>query len=59
LQALSALAENPHLSNIEWEKWHVFWVDERVVPISHQDSNYNNAKVSLPLFHDYLCAFSL
>jgi 6-phosphogluconolactonase len=22
----------------------VFWVDERVVPISHQDSNYNNAK---------------
>ncbi|CAK9253945.1 unnamed protein product [Sphagnum jensenii] len=44
VKALSALAENPHLSNIEWEKWHVFWVDERVVPISHQDSNYNNAK---------------
>ncbi len=35
----------------------MFWVDERVVPISHQDSNYNSAKVSLPLFHDYLCVF--
>ncbi|KAK3042084.1 hypothetical protein RJ639_001786 [Escallonia herrerae] len=23
-----------------WSKWHVFWVDERVVPKDHPDSNY-------------------
>lgn len=28
----------------EWDKWHVFWVDERVVPHSDSDSNYKGAK---------------
>lgn len=28
----------------EWEKWHVFWVDERVVPHTDPDSNYKGAK---------------
>lgn len=28
----------------EWEKWHVFWVDERVVPHSDADSNFKGAK---------------
>ncbi|CAH8342448.1 unnamed protein product [Eruca vesicaria subsp. sativa] len=25
---------------MEWSKWHVFWVDERVVPLDDKDSNY-------------------
>lgn len=28
----------------EWDKWHVFWVDERVVPHNHPDSNFLGAK---------------
>lgn len=27
----------------EFEKWHVFWVDERVVPLDHEDSNFKAA----------------
>lgn len=27
-----------------WEKWHIFWVDERVVPHSDPDSNFKGAK---------------
>jgi hypothetical protein len=35
--------EPPYVDSIEWAKWHVFWVDERVVPKDHQDSNYKLA----------------
>lgn len=28
---------------MDWSKWHVFWVDERVVPKNHEDSNYKLA----------------
>ncbi|KAI9384176.1 hypothetical protein POPTR_012G020100v4 [Populus trichocarpa] len=28
---------------IDWSKWHVFWVDERLVPKDHPDSNYKLA----------------
>jgi hypothetical protein len=28
---------------VDWSKWHVFWVDERVVPKDHEDSNYKLA----------------
>lgn len=34
------LVDLPHLSSVDWAKWHVFWVDERVVPKDHPDSNY-------------------
>ncbi|KAI5397956.1 hypothetical protein KIW84_063679, partial [Lathyrus oleraceus] len=34
------LLEPPYVDSIEWGKWHVFWVDERVVPKDHEDSNY-------------------
>lgn len=37
------LVESPHVDNIEWSRWHVFWVDERVVPKSHEESNYKLA----------------
>lgn len=28
---------------IKWSLWHIFWVDERVVPKDHPDSNYKLA----------------
>ncbi|CCJ29352.1 unnamed protein product [Pneumocystis jirovecii] len=35
------LGENiTNLIDINWEKWEIFFADERVVPLSHQDSNY-------------------
>ena len=37
------LTEPPYLNSIEWSKWHVFFVDERVVPKDHVDSNYKLA----------------
>ena len=26
--------------SIQWDKWHVFFADERIVPLDHEDSNY-------------------
>ncbi|KAF0924375.1 hypothetical protein E2562_010051 [Oryza meyeriana var. granulata] len=43
IKALRKLAEPPYLDSVEWSKWHVFWVDERVVPKDHEDSNYKLA----------------
>ncbi|XP_010525567.1 PREDICTED: probable 6-phosphogluconolactonase 5, chloroplastic [Tarenaya hassleriana] len=40
---LRKLAEPPYIDSIDWSKWHVFWVDERVVPKHHVDSNYKLA----------------
>lgn len=37
------LTESPYLESVDWAKWHVFWVDERVVPKDHEDSNYKLA----------------
>ncbi|XP_028777893.1 probable 6-phosphogluconolactonase 4, chloroplastic [Neltuma alba] len=37
------LVEPPHVNGVDWSKWHVFWLDERVVPKTHQDSNYKLA----------------
>jgi 6-phosphogluconolactonase len=37
------LAEPPYLETVDWSKWHVFWVDERVVRKDHVDSNYKLA----------------
>merc|ERR1712086_926735 len=28
------------MADIEWDKWHVFFADERFVPLDHADSNY-------------------
>ncbi|RCV12617.1 hypothetical protein SEVIR_2G293900v4 [Setaria viridis] len=43
IDALSKLTEPPYLESVDWSKWHVFWVDERVVPKDHEDSNYKLA----------------
>ncbi len=32
---------------IQWDKWHVFWVDERNVPLESKDSNYRGAYEAL------------
>lgn len=40
---LRKLVEPPYLDSVDWSKWHVFWVDERVVPKDHEDSNYKLA----------------
>ncbi|KAI0735377.1 6-phosphogluconolactonase [Earliella scabrosa] len=34
---LSGLIDNPA---VKWDKWHVFYADERVVPLDHEDSNH-------------------
>ena len=38
------LAEPPYISNIPWDRTHLFWVDDRFVPETHPASNYGAAK---------------
>lgn len=38
------LAEEPYRSDIPWEKTHIFWVDERCVPVDDPASNFGLAK---------------
>ncbi|KAK9766445.1 suppressor of los1-1 [Basidiobolus ranarum] len=33
--------------SVQWSKWHVFFADERCVPLDHEDSNYLLAKREL------------
>ncbi len=41
------LATPPYVNGMAWDKWEVFWSDERSVPPDHSDSNYRMAKESL------------
>ncbi len=41
------LASPPHAEGIAWDRWHIFWSDERCVPPDHQDSNYRMARQAL------------
>jgi len=43
INALRKLTEPPYLDSVDWGRWHVFWVDERVVAKNHPDSNYKLA----------------
>jgi 6-phosphogluconolactonase len=38
------LARKPYRHIIPWKATHLFWVDERLVPLTDPDSNYGNAK---------------
>ncbi|XP_060203959.1 probable 6-phosphogluconolactonase 4, chloroplastic [Lycium barbarum] len=59
IKSLRKLVEPPYIDSIDWSKWHVFWVDERVVPKDHTDSNYLLAydvflsKIPIPAGHVY------
>lgn len=37
------LVQPPFVSSVDWSKWYVFWVDERIVPKYHEKSNYRLA----------------
>ncbi|WOL13126.1 hypothetical protein Cni_G21895 [Canna indica] len=43
IKSLRKLTEYPYLESVDWAKWHILWVDERVVPKDHEDSNYKLA----------------
>jgi len=37
------LIQNQYLNNEIWKKVNFFWVDERIIPINHPESNFSNA----------------
>ena len=41
------MAAPPYVNRMAWDKWEVFWSDERSVPPDHLESNYRMAKESL------------
>ena len=41
------MAREPYLSAIPWDRLHVFWVDERCVPVDDKASNYGIASKDL------------
>ncbi|XP_031491964.1 probable 6-phosphogluconolactonase 1 isoform X2 [Nymphaea colorata] len=47
ISLMGKLCEPHYYKIVDWAKWHIFWVDERVVAKSHPDSNYKLAKDGL------------
>ncbi len=41
------LASPPYAEGMAWDRWHIFWGDERGVPPDHVDSNYGMAREAL------------
>ena len=41
------LSQEPYRSDMPWQKTHFFWVDERMVPFDHPDSNFGAAQTDL------------
>ncbi|CAG8687073.1 13906_t:CDS:2, partial [Cetraspora pellucida] len=40
-------ADLKNRKGVEWDKWEVFFCDERIVPLDHEDSNYLVCKKEL------------
>lgn len=38
------MSQEPYLSDIPWQKTHIFWADERMVAFEHPDSNFGTAQ---------------
>ncbi|KAL0317943.1 UNVERIFIED_CONTAM: putative 6-phosphogluconolactonase 4, chloroplastic [Sesamum angustifolium] len=59
IQTIRKLTLSPYKETVNWSKWLIFWVDERVVPLDNEDSNYLLAwngflsKVPIPQDHVY------
>lgn len=45
-QALLAPSSGPE-DTVKWDKWQIFFADERVVPLDHEDSNFGLLKKEL------------
>ena len=43
----NVLREGLASAEVDWTKWHVFFADERLVPLDHKDSNYLACKEAL------------
>ena len=41
------LASPSYVDSVAWERWSVFWGDERCVPSDHEESNYRMARETL------------
>lgn len=55
----TALVEDEEVrSKIHWSKWHVYFADERIVPLTHDDSNYKGFAEAIlnPLTEEYRIA---
>ncbi len=43
----SMLAASPYRERVDWDRLHLFWGDERMVPPEHQDSNFRMVQETL------------
>ena len=43
----SMLAESTYRDRVDWDRLHLFWGDERMVPPEHEDSNFRMVKETL------------
>ena len=43
----STLADDPYRDRVDWDRLHLFWGDERMVPPEHEDSNFRMVKETL------------
>jgi 6-phosphogluconolactonase len=46
-QALLAEGDGTEKDNVQFSKWHIWFADERCVPLDHEDSNYKLVKEEL------------
>jgi len=46
-EVYSTLADDPYRDRVDWDRLHLFWGDERMVPPEHEDSNFRMVKETL------------